>query len=114
MLARHQSEPRHELARVFKACDVADLGHNRRSDCGVYTAQSPKSINHGCKMPPWNGVVYGSIEGRNPFLVLSNRALEFLEDKLLMGEFELSHLGQPSTVALCPVCAVLIAQTMSQ
>lgn len=114
MLAWHEAEPGHELARVFEPRDITDLCHNRRGNCRVHAAQGAEGINYRRKMPIRDSSFDCLIQRSNPFLGLVHRAFEFLKDELLMRETEPAQLGEPSAVPLRPVATRLIRESMSQ
>jgi hypothetical protein len=100
MLAWHQSQPGHELPRIFKAGDIPDLGHDCGGDCRVYAAQRSKRIHDRGKMPAFDSRFNCLVQRCNTCLDLVDGTFELLERYLLVWIWKLAQFSQPPAVAL--------------
>lgn len=56
MLGGRQAQIRHQLAWIFKAVEVSDLGHHRHGNDERNPAHRLNRRDHGCKAPAWQQI----------------------------------------------------------
>lgn len=97
MLARHQTKPGHQLTRILKAGDVADLGHDGRGDGRVDAPQGAQGIDHWREMPAGNRVFDSIVQSCHAGFNLVDCALQFFKRELLVPVWKPAQFSQPAS-----------------